>query len=449
MAGTARPEPHPASPPAGVRAGGRAPALLAEVATGIRGAPGALAEEVAAELAAVPPASDAGVQALVERGTVAVVAQLLDVLADPAGSLDGDTPEDVRAIVAALARTGEPPSELIRACRVAQHAVWREVMEQATRHAEPGPALVDVVELVSARLFARTDVVVDKLLTEWSAERDRAAGDTAARRAAVVHRLLAGQETGAHQAAAALDFPLDRTVCAAVLWDTGDGEPQAALAALQRPAEAIARAAGAAAPLTLPGDDGALWAWAGAPAPPDLGALAAAAEAALREGQGVALGMPAAGLAGFRVGHVEACEARRVAELAGREAGVVRYDEVEAVSLLAEDLERLARFVHRTLGDLAAPGEATTRLRRTLRAWLATGGSAPAAAVRLGVHKNTVLYRVHRADGLLPRPIDADRLRLELALAAAEELGLDTLHAAGPPRAAIAPRRAGRRRRAD
>ena len=155
--------------------------------------------------------------------------------------------------------------------------------------------------------------------------------------------------------------------------------------------------------------------------------------------------MPAAGLAGFRVGHVEACEARRVAELAGREAGVVRYDEVEAVSLLAEDLERLARFVQRTLGDLAAPGEATTRLRRTLRAWLATGGSAPAAAVRLGVHKNTVLYRVHRADGLLPRPIDADRLRLELALAAAEELGLETLHAAtGPPRAAIAPRRAGR-----
>src|SRR3954451_11795333 len=384
VAGTARPESYPASPPAGAHEGGRAPALLAEVATGLRGAPGVLAREVAAELAAVPPLTDAGVQALVERGTAAVVAQLLDLLADPVGTLDGDTPEDVRAIVAALARAGAPPSELIRACRVAQHAVWREVMEQATRHANPGPALVDVVELVSARLFARTDVVVDKLLTEWSAERDRAAGGTAARRAAVVHRLLAGQETGAPQPAAALDFPLDRTVCAAVLWDTGDVEPQAALAALERPADAIARAAGAAAALTLPGDDGALWAWAGAPAPPDLETLAAAARAALCEGQGVALGTPAAGLMGFRVGHAEALEARRVAELAGRATGAMRYDEVEAVSLLAEDLERLGRFVQRTLGDLAAPGEATARLRRTLRAWLATGGSAPAAAVRLG-----------------------------------------------------------------
>jgi DNA-binding PucR family transcriptional regulator len=198
--------------------------------------------------------------------------------------------------------------------------------------------------------------------------------------------------------------------------------------ALEEVAAALAAAAGGPA-FTVPADDGSLWAWAASSVAPDLAAVAEAAAAAAQEGCRVALGTPGEGIAGFRVGHAEAQLARRVAELSGRPTVVVRYDEVEPVSLMADDPERLARFVRRTLGPLAAENEATARLRRTLRVWLATGGSAPAAAARLGVHKNTVLYRVHRAGALLPRPVDADRLALELALAAADEVGLGRLSA--------------------
>ena len=120
-------------------------------------------------------------------------------------------------------------------------------------------------------------------------------------------------------------------------------------------------------------------------------------------GQGVAFGTPGPGLDGFRIGHTEATEATPHRG-AGRPLGVVRYDEIEAVSLLSGDHERLGRVRRRrTLGPLAAPDEGTARLRETLLAWLAEGGNARRAAERLHAHKNTVLYRLQRAQRLLDR----------------------------------------------
>ena len=62
-------------------------------------------------------------------------------------------------------------------------------------------------------------------------------------------------------------------------------------------------------------------------------------------------------------------------------------------------------------------------LRETLLAWLAEGGNARRAAERLHAHKNTVLYRLQRAQQLLGRPLDEGRGNLELALRALEQLG--------------------------
>jgi DNA-binding PucR family transcriptional regulator len=101
----------------------------------------------------------------------------------------------------------------------------------------------------------------------------------------------------------------------------------------------------------------------------------------------------------------------------------VRYDEVELVSLASADLDRLSRFVHRTLGPLTADDDATERLRETLLAWLSEGGNARRAAERLHAHKNTVLYRLQRAQVLLGRPLDEDRGALELAIRAMHCLG--------------------------
>jgi DNA-binding PucR family transcriptional regulator len=93
------------------------------------------------------------------------------------------------------------------------------------------------------------------------------------------------------------------------------------------------------------------------------------------------------------------------------------------VSLLAADLPRARAFVAARLGPLAARSEQAGRLRETVRALLAAGGSARRAAKELYVHQNTVTYRVKRAEELLGRRITEDPVELICALTLTGTLG--------------------------
>ena len=306
---------------------------------------------------------------------------------------------------------------------VGQNELWRAWMEEIARRMPSGPQLIAALELSSARIFTRADFLVAELLRHIDRERVRWMGGALARRTQLVRGLLEGDEPDPVEASRALGYDIDRWVLAAVLWDAGGADdPGAREEGLEAQAAGIARVAGVARAFTLAPGEAGLWAWVATPEPPDLDAIAAALAESIAEGQGVALGMPAYGLEGFAHGHEEAILARRVAEL-GRRAGVVRYDEVELVSLVSADLDRLARFVQRTLGPLTADDDTSARLRETLLAWLAEGGNARRAAERLHAHKNTVLYRLQRAQLLLGRPLDEDRGALELAIRAVRCFG--------------------------
>jgi DNA-binding PucR family transcriptional regulator len=267
----------------------------------------------------------------------------------------------------------------------------------------------------SARIFRRTEYLVATLIRHAERERERLIGGEHASRGMLVRSLLGGDESDPEEASRALGYDVERWVLAAVLWGAGEDD-------LEAHAAVAARAAGAPRALTFAPGEGNLWAWIGTADRPDLDRVAGALAGVLRRDEAVALAPPGEGLDGFRLGHQEALHARRIAEL-GDATGVVRYDDVEAVSLLSVDLERLERFVERTLGALAAPDEATARLRETLLAWLVEGGNARRAAERVHAHKNTVLYRLGRAQQILGRPLDADRGELELALMAMQHLG--------------------------
>jgi hypothetical protein len=54
--------------------------------------------------------------------------------------------------------------------------------------------------------------------------------------------------------------------------------------------------------------------------------------------------------------------------------------------------------VHSTLGALAIDDEPQARLRETARVFLSTGGSFTATAEQLMLHKNTVHYRIRKAE---------------------------------------------------
>jgi DNA-binding PucR family transcriptional regulator len=70
------------------------------------------------------------------------------------------------------------------------------------------------------------------------------------------------------------------------------------------------------------------------------------------------------------------------------------------------------------------------RLRATVRAYCEENASPVRTARRLGVHQNTIVYRVNRAEELLGRPIADRRLELEVALRLAD--AVDALRAAAP-----------------
>jgi DNA-binding PucR family transcriptional regulator len=95
------------------------------------------------------------------------------------------------------------------------------------------------------------------------------------------------------------------------------------------------------------------------------------------------------------------------------------------------DLRGDRRGLHARTGKLAAglaaDDEHHARLRETLLVFLHTGGSYKATAERLVLHKNTVQYRIRKAEESLGRPVSENRHDVELALRASHWLGSSVL----------------------
>lgn len=105
-----------------------------------------------------------------------------------------------------------------------------------------------------------------------------------------------------------------------------------------------------------------------------------------------------------------------------------------ALLVTAPDLA--ARLVQRALGGvLDLERDERELLLATLRTWLATGGSAGQTAARLYCHRNTVLNRLRRLEGLTDRSLERVDHLVEWALAL---LALDVLPGTRAPEQARA-----------
>jgi DNA-binding PucR family transcriptional regulator len=89
---------------------------------------------------------------------------------------------------------------------------------------------------------------------------------------------------------------------------------------------------------------------------------------------------------------------------------------VALASLITSDAGQAGRFVREELGPVADDSDQMRRLRATLTTFLDEGMRPVRAARRLGIHQNTVLYRIRQAEELLGRPLTERRLELEAAL---------------------------------
>lgn len=364
-------------------------------------------EEAVAELVASARTHVGFVVALL-RGEVAV-----DAL--------GQMPPGALGYPRLAARRGTALPSLLRAYRLGTTwfwGIWTAQLDAGV--ADPGRR-ADALERSMAAVFEYTDRVIALAAAEHEAERTRWIRTPAATRRATVEQLL---EDGADPADLTpveqrLGYGLRRRHVALVAWT----EHPVAEGGLAEAVRALAADAGWGAPLIVAGAEGGLWAWSA------TGAGEPAAAEPPPEPCRVALGEPGADLDGFRCSHRQALVARRTATLGGPGGPrLVRYRDVAVPALLAGDARGAQDFARTELGPLAAGDAQATRLRDTLAAFFAAGSRFAPAARTLGVHENTVAYRVRQAEAILGRPVGARRFELEAALrlaAAFPALALD------------------------
>ena len=109
----------------------------------------------------------------------------------------------------------------------------------------------------------------------------------------------------------------------------------------------------------------------------------------------------------------QALEAVDVALRLHRYASAVRYDDVIPEALLARDPQARYRLVHSRLDPVLK----SRQLLATLQTFLACNRNQRHTAEALGVHANTVAYRLRRIEALLGRDLGHTDAVVDLSLA--------------------------------
>jgi PucR family transcriptional regulator, purine catabolism regulatory protein len=126
------------------------------------------------------------------------------------------------------------------------------------------------------------------------------------------------------------------------------------------------------------------------------------------------------GIAGIRRSHAEARQALLLGRRMHGPGHLTLFGDLGVYRLIfaAEGLPELSDLYTQALGDLLAyDRQNNADLVSTLDAFFAANGSPKEAAERLGVHRNTVLYRLDRIRDITGYDLDDAGLRLRLQLA--------------------------------
>jgi hypothetical protein len=389
--------------------------------------PGLADETIAAIAAEVPDyarAMEGSFGQAVRLGVEVAFNRFVDLLVDPSADLGGgrDTYVDLGR---GEFHAGRSLDALLAAYRVGARLTWRRFVEAGTRGGLPPDMLYDLGEAI----FAYIDELSAESAEGYAEEQSAAAGESQRRRRRLV-RLLAQDPPPSQEAirtaAQGAGWALPRRLAALVAAqaELGDGVPAAEGSADGRavPGEEIVDATATRLARRVAG--GAVGGAVGGAAcvfVPDPGAPGRRRQlaAAVEDGATVALG-PEVPWAQAGASLRRASAAFRLAA-AGRlpgDGGLVVAEEHLGRLLLAADAELAADLARSRLAPLdgVAPGP-RARLVETLRAWLDRPGQVQAVAATLGVHPQTVRYRVRRLRELFGEALEDPERRFELALA--------------------------------
>ncbi|MEV0032666.1 helix-turn-helix domain-containing protein [Nocardia sp. NPDC050793] len=332
-----------------------------------------------------------------------------------------------------LAQHDVPVSSLARSYWIGQRRMSELVFAEVRAADIPAQQCVDVLQAITTTLFDYVDSITWQVVAAYQGEREQWLENQNSLRALEVREVLSGTSViDVDAATESIRYPLRWHHLALVLWypelsTDGDEVPR-----MQRFVRELAEAADTAArPLFAAADRVNAWAWLPYRSlPVDL---VGAVRSFARDRADVpcfAIGTPGAGVAGFRRSHRHAQAARAVALARGMDHPMVfsaTDPGLSAAALLCGDIAEAREWVSEVLGDLAADNDNDERLRETLRVFLRAGSSYKAAAAEMNLHANSVKYRVARAVARRGRPIDDDRLEVEMALLACQWYGAAAL----------------------
>jgi hypothetical protein len=292
-------------------------------------------------------------------------------------------------------REGRTLESLLAAYRLGARVAWRRAAGAARTAGHDAEALA----LLAEAIFAYIDELSGASAEGYAAEQSASVQETERRRAALLALLLqhpAADPVAVEQAARAAGWALPDRVAALVWGGEAPRPPTLPPDALRGPLEDLA--------VAIVPDPGA----------PGRRRQLEAALGGVTAAIGPAVGWRDTGLSALR--------ARRALDLARRDVlprGRLLAASEHLAALLVHGEPGLAdELASRRLAPLEGlPGRAGERYAATLRAWLDHQGGVPAMAAELGIHPQTVRYRMRRLRELFGDALDDPSARFELSLA--------------------------------
>jgi hypothetical protein len=339
------------------------------------------------------------------------VAVLRLLAGEPPGT--GDPLAVVRASARRAAERGIPLDSLLRSYRLGGLALWLELAECAAG-TRSEPELVDV----ASSLWLTIDEVSAEFATCYHYHRTELELLRMAeqRRRVMVDELLRGRghDAGfAEEAALKLDLPADSAYLVVAVEPIASGRP-----GVEMPAETLSA-----------GGFHSVWQVSGELLVGLVALERSTPDAALRRLRPVMRGRGGVGPVVTGLGQVD--EGFQLASIAlatapAGEPGLAILEDHLPEALLVRSPDLAEMLVRELLGPvLDLPGKEGGYLLGTLAVWIDTNCSVAHTATRLYCHRNTVLNRLNRLEGLLGRPLKGRATFVAVSLAlTAWELGL-------------------------
>ncbi|MGW0765451.1 PucR family transcriptional regulator [Streptomyces sp. NPDC002676] len=388
---------------------------LSDIGCGIR-------EHLMSEIG--PLRGDGSVVGLLQASMTANVATLLDVFEYDLPLDTVEAPAAAHEYARRLAQRDTPVHALIRAYRIGHRLFLQACFEELHRQCGDEETSAATTSRMLALSFDYIDRITEQVVEVHQRERDlwlpyECAGRTTAR----VRDILAEREVDLDQAESALGYRLRQHHLGLVAWLPASAHDSAEVARLDRFTSDLARKLHCPArPLFVPQGGTAAWAWLplgsrGCVSWTRLSSAVEDADPSVRVGAGSV----EPGIEGFRRTHRQALRIQELAAMA--DCRCTTYARVAPIAMMSADIDDLRMWVWSVLGPLADDDEPSARLRETLRVFLDTGCSYTAAASRQILHRNTVQYRIRKAEETMGHTVQERRTDLDVALLAVEHLG--------------------------